>query len=220
MIAYVLFKVRHSMEDEDSDRAPRWVRISRARVAQGDSDYIGKGVKLAVNGFSEALSYMAELTLDIREILIQTDAAKALVEVSLDLIRAATDDNFVNGVRAMVGEQPGDNPLGSVGPVLDDINEYLGYIPEPDDLEALGHELYRLLCVEQLAIPKNNDLEVDEGAIGPATASHLDIDNSGKARLLQWAYSEGLTTHGLGTMADPESDEAELWAHWRNCGSP
>ena len=109
LLAYVLFKVRHSIEDDNPSRAPRWVRIARARAAQGSSDFIGKGVKLAVNGFAESLSYMTELVLDIRELLIQTDAAKALTEVSLDLIRAATDDNFVDGVRALVGEQPGDS---------------------------------------------------------------------------------------------------------------
>ncbi len=211
LLAYILFKVRHSLEDQEGDRAPRWIRISRARVAQGESDYIGRGVKVAINGFAEALSYMAELTLDLKEVLLQTDAAKALAEVSLDLIRAATDDNFVNGVRALVGEPPGDNPLSVVGTTLDDINRYLGYIPEPEDLEGLGHELYRLLSVEQLALPRDNDLEVDENAIGPDTSSHLDIASSGKIRWLEWAFAEGLTTHGLGTRESPESESYELF---------
>src|SRR5512136_2852941 len=85
LIAYVLFKVRHSLEDvEEAGKVPRWVRIARARQAQGSQDYIAQGVRAAINGFAEALSYMAELTLDIQEVLVQTDAAKALIEVSSD----------------------------------------------------------------------------------------------------------------------------------------
>ena len=122
LIAYLLFKVRHSIEDEEeAGRAPRWVRIGRARTAQGSTDYIGLGVKAGINGFAEALSYLMELTLDIKEVLVQTDAGKALVEVSADLIKGATDDNFVNGVRNLIGEQPGDNPISGVGEIVDQI---------------------------------------------------------------------------------------------------
>src|SRR5512146_691008 len=109
LIAYVLFKVRHSLEDiEEAGKPARWIRIARARQAQGPQDYIAQGVRGAINGFAEALSYMVELALDIKEILVQTDAAKALIEVSADFIKAATDKTFVDGVRAIVGEPPGD----------------------------------------------------------------------------------------------------------------
>ncbi|HVE85583.1 MAG TPA: peptidoglycan-binding domain-containing protein [Myxococcales bacterium] len=212
LIAYVLFKVRHSLEDiEEAGRAPRWIRIARARQAQGSSDFIGQGVRAAINGFAEALSYLVELTLDIQEVLVQTDAAKALVEVSADFIKAATDDTFVNGVRAIVGEQPGDNPLSGVGPVLDSIKRYLGYIPDPDDVKVLGHELYRLLCIEQEALPRAaTSCLVDEGAITVTSSHHISVDKSGKIRLLQWAFNEDLTTFGLGDKAHPEDEKLAL----------
>lgn len=212
LIAYVLFKVRHSLEDvEEAGRPPRWIRIARARQAQGASDYIAQGVRAAINGFAEALSYLVELTLDIQEVLVQTDAAKALVEVSADFIKAATDDNFVNGVRAIVGEQPGDNPLSGVGPVLDTIKRYLGYIPDPDDVKVLGHELYRLLCIEQEALPRAaSSCLVDEGVLAVGTSHHVDVDKSGKIRLLQWAFNEDLTTYGLGDKAKPEEEKQAL----------
>ena len=212
LIAYVLFKVRHSLEDiEEAGRPPRWIRIARARQAQGSSDYIAQGVRGAINGFAEALSYLVELTLDIQEVLVQTDAAKALVEVSADFIKAATDDNFVNGVRAIVGEQPGDNPLSGVGPVLDTIKRYLGYIPDPDDVKVLGHELYRLLCVEQEVLPRApTSCLVDEGVVTASASHHISVEKSGKIRLLQWAFNEDLTTFGLGDKAKPEEEKHAL----------
>ena len=83
LIAYVVFRLRHALEDPDPDGgAPRWVRIARAMDTQGSADVVGKVVKLGVNGLAEALSYMIELTLDMEELLIQTDAAKALTNLS------------------------------------------------------------------------------------------------------------------------------------------
>ena len=153
LLAYVLFKVRQSLEEEEPKRAPRWVRVVRAREAQGSADVIGKAVKAAVGGFTAALSFVVELTLDIRELLVQTDAAKALVEVSADLLIAVTSKEFTDGVRALVGEPPGDNPLSGVGKVFEEIKKHLGYIPEPDDIAGVGHELYRLLCIIQRPLP-------------------------------------------------------------------
>jgi hypothetical protein len=212
LIAYVLFKVRHSLEDvEQPGRPPRWIRIARTREARGSSDYISIGVKKAVDGVAEGLAYLAELTLDIREILVQTDAAKALLEVSLDMIKAFTDDNFVNGLKALIGEEPGANPISGVGTTIDDIKKYLGYIPEPDDVIALGHELYRLLCIEQVPLPRlTSDCAVEEVAAVKAT-SQIDLAKSGKIRLLQWAFEQGTTTFGLGTKDKPEDEKHDLF---------
>ncbi|MCG8422773.1 MAG: peptidoglycan-binding protein [Proteobacteria bacterium] len=212
LIAYLLFKVRHSLEDIDEPgRPPRWVRIARARQAQGESDYIGRGVKAGIDGFSTALSYMIELTLDIREILVQTDAGKALVEVSADLIKAATDDNFVNGVRALVGQAPGSNPLSGVGATIDDIKKYIDYIPDPEDVAGMGHELYRLMCIEQLPFPRNPAGDINTGEISAATSEHLNVDSTGKVRLMQWAFSSDTPVYGLGSKEQPESEEHAIF---------
>lgn len=211
LIAYLLFKVRHSMEDvEEAGRAPRWVRIARIRQAQGDSDVIGKGVKLGINGFAEAISYMLELTIDLKELLLQTDAGKALVEVSAELIQAATSEAFQNGVRSLVGQPPGGDALGGVSDAIGKIKEYMDYIPEPDDVDGMGHELYRLLCLEQLAIPTKADGSVDETKLPAVSSEHVVMHNSGKLRLIQWALSSDITTHGLGTKSNPESDKYAL----------
>jgi hypothetical protein len=83
LVAYLLFKVRHSLEDvERANRPPRWVRVARAREAK--AEVIGGGIATITHGFATGVSFMAELVLDLREILVQTDAGKALLEVSLD----------------------------------------------------------------------------------------------------------------------------------------
>lgn len=212
LIAYLLFKVRHSLEDvQEQDRAPRWVRISRARTAQGENDYIGRGVKEAVNGFAEALSYLVELALDVQEVLIQTDAAKAIIEVSADFIAAATDDEFVNGIRTLVNEPAdGDNPLGGVGTAIEEIKSYLGYIPEPDDVLTVGHQLFRLLGIVQRELPLSGT-GIDDSEIDSSTTSHIVRDASGKVRLMQWAFGGGTTTFGLGPKESPEEESVDLF---------
>lgn len=213
LLAYVLFKVRQSLEEEEPKRAPRWVRVVRAREAQGSADVIGKAVKAAVGGFTAALSFVVELTLDIRELLVQTDAAKALVEVSADLLIAVTSKEFTDGVRALVGEPPGDNPLGGVGAVFEEIKKHLGYIPEPDDIAGVGHELYRLLCIVQRPLPTKIDggkIVVDETKIPPGELDHIDIDITGKLRLFQWAYAKDYTVRGLGPKDNPEGLEQPI----------
>lgn len=212
LIAYLLFQVRHSLEDPgDMGRAPRWIRISRARNATGPSDYIALGVREAINGFSEALSYMVELTLDIQELLVQTDAAKALVEVTADFIKEATSENFIRGIETVVGTRITDpanpNPLGGVGNIMDSIKQYMGYIPDPDDVRTLGHELFMLLSIKQLPFPRLANGGVDESKLPPNTATHVNLDESGKLRLLQWAFGQDLTVFGLGTKANPEEDK-------------
>lgn len=212
LIAYLLFQVRHSLEDPgDSGRAARWIRIARARNAQGASDYIAKGVREAINGFAEALSYMVELTLDIQELLVQTDAAKALVEVTADFIKEATSENFIKGVETVVGTRITDpsnpNPLGGVGNIMDSIKQYMGYIPDPDDVRTLGHELYLLLNITQLPIPRLANGAVDESKLPPSTDTHINVDLSGKLRELQWSFNHDLTVFGLGTKDHPEEDQ-------------
>lgn len=215
LIAYLLFQVRHSLEDPgEAGRAPRWVRIARARDAQGPTDYIAKGVREAINGFSEALAYMVELTLDLQELLVQTDAAKALVEVTADFIQEATSENFIRGIETVVGTRITDpnnpNPLGGVGNIMDSLKQYMGYIPDPDDVRTLGHELYRLLCIEQLPLPRLANGRVDESKLPASTALHVDVEGSGKLRLLQWAFNQDLTVFGLGPKERPEEESFAL----------
>jgi hypothetical protein len=210
LLAYVLFKVRHALEDrEDADRPPRWVRI--ARGAQYKQEALGSIVSGAVNGMAETLSYMVELTLDLEELLFQTDAAKAIAEVVLRMINAMTDQSFQAGIQALVGA----NSLGDLGTVLNTVNgatnqieDYLEYIPEPEDVRGLGHELYRMLAITQKKFPRNADGTVNINDTDIEGTDHLVQDDSGKVRLIAWSYAHGVTSRGLGPN---EANEEELF---------
>jgi len=209
LLAYVFYKVRQSLEEDDPRRAPRWVRIIRAREAQGSADIIGKGVKKAIEGILLAFAHVAELVLDIQELLVQTDAAKALLEVSADLLTAVTSQEFINGVEGLMGQEASSsNPLGSVSGFFQTIKDKAQFIPEPDDVRCVGHELFRLLCVVQRPLPillGEGTVVVNEAGTELTGGDHIDIHGTGKLRLFQWAYALKYTVHGLGPKDKPES---------------
>lgn len=199
-MAYVLFHVRHALEDlEEAGRPPRWVRVARA--APEKQEFLGNIVSLAVNGIAETTSLLAELTLDIEELLVQTDAAKAISDVMLRMIQAMTDEDFQDGVASLAGQ----DTLGRIQGAMDTINnaatqaeKYLQYIPEPEDVHGMGHELFRLLCVVQHAMPRTPDNAIDAANPQLTGADHLVQNDSGKVRLMAWAYGHGVETHSLG----------------------
>ncbi|MGB1017156.1 MAG: hypothetical protein ACPG4T_23670, partial [Nannocystaceae bacterium] len=209
LLAFVFYKLRQSLEEEDPRRAPRWVRIIRAREAQGSADLIGKGVKKAIEGILLAFAHVAELVLDIQELLVQTDAAKALLEVSADLLTAVTSQEFVHGVEGLLGQEASSsNPLGSVSGFFQTIKDKAKFIPEPDDVRCVGHELYRLLSIVQRPLPillDDGAVVINENAPELAGTDHIDIHGTGKLRLFQWAYDLKFTIQGLGPKDKPES---------------
>jgi hypothetical protein len=210
LMAYVLFQVRHALEDfEEAGRPPRWVRVARA--APEKQEFLGNIVSLAVNGIAETTSLLADLTLEIEELLYQTDAAKAIGEVMLRMIQAMTDQTFQDGVRNLAGE----GTLTNVKGAMDTINnaatqaeKYLKYIPEPEDVHGMGHELYRLLCIVQRAMPRTADNAIDTANPELTGIDHLVQNESGKVRLMAWAYGHGIETHSIGAS---ETGKKELF---------
>lgn len=199
LIAYVLFKARHALEDLDGDRPPRWVRICRGREFQGEA--LANLVSTAVGGLAGAVSFMAELTLDIEELLLQTDAAKAIAETSLELVAAATSPEFTAGIDTLLGgdlDESVASALSGINGAAANIQSYLDYIPEPHDVRQLGHEIYRLLCIVQQPMPLDPDGRIDLGADELDGEDHLLIDQCGKVRLCAWAYGRAVRTRGLG----------------------
>jgi len=144
---------------------------------------------------------MADLTIRIEELLIQTDAAKAIAEVTVDFIQAASSAEFAAAISVLVG--PSFSP--DVTDALDDINAaaqnietYLDYIPEPEDVRSLGHEIYRLLCVVQNEFPREADGSIETANPELTGVDHIDTDASGKVRLCAWAYGRRVRARGLG----------------------
>jgi IS5 family transposase len=79
---------------------------------------------------------------------------------------------------------------------------FVDKIPEPEDLELIGKELYGLLCVEQLPL--------DEAGLGKTTEKHVNMTTSGKLRLLELALNKSIKIRGLGKDKSGELDIAYL----------
>ena len=203
-IALLMQSVRESLEGiKRPGQAPRWVRIARIRDYQGETDYISKGVIPAVDkGLAFTIVYLSYLTLQAKDLLFQADAAKALVEVSGEILKTVTKDEFTQSLAEVVGQKGVSNPLSGAGGVIDTVMTFVDKIPEPEDLELIGKELYGLLCVEQLPL--------DENGLGKATEKHINMMTSGKLRLLEMALNKSIKIRGLGKDKNGEQDVAFL----------
>jgi hypothetical protein len=213
LLAYLLFRVRRGLEDiEQAGQPPRWLRMARLgpQVTAPNPPVMANGVASVVKAFTTSLNWMAEATLDLRELLITTDAAKATAEAALRLLRTSNSPEFVNGLKnilpaSAVAELQ--SIAQSVDGVLGDIENILTYIPEPDDVNRMAHELYRLLCIVQRPVPYAADgVSFDLTEIRPDTQDHVDVGNTGKIRLINWALDAKTTTRGLGDNEDQSYD--------------
>lgn len=226
LLAYIVFKVRHALEtQEEPGRPPRWVRISRG--AKYKDEIIGKGVGYAVQGLAESVSFLTELTLDLEELLYQTDAAAAIAEVVLKMVSAVGDDQFKNGVIALLDDDPNDGQdppiatdinsvLSDIQGAVQDIERVLDYIPTPEDVRSLGHEFYRLMCLVQENFPRdaNNAIDTNDGDLTDPE-KQINISQTGKIWPCVWAYNvkakddelKHVKARGLGT---DEANEVEL----------
>ena len=219
LLAYLLFRVRRGLEDiEQAGQPPRWLRMARLgpQVTSPNPPVMANGVAAVVRAFTTSLNWMAEATLDLRELLITTDAAKATAEAALRLLRTSSSPEFVNGLSTILPASAVaelQSIAQSVDGVLGDIENILTYIPEPDDVNRMAHELYRLLCIVQRPVPYGADgVSFDLTEIRPDTLDHIDLANTGKIRLINWALDEKTTTRGLGPAEDQSLDLYRLGA--------
>ncbi|TJZ64259.1 peptidoglycan-binding domain-containing protein [Chitiniphilus eburneus] len=200
-LALLLEAVRVSLEASKApNKAPRWVRIVRVRDFKEDT--IASVVTTMAGGLVTALGYMQRFALDATDLLIQGDAAKALVEVSAEFVKKATSKEFINALELAIGQEPSaDSPIGSVAGVVDQIVKIADKVPEPEDLEVIGRELYKLLAI---------DLKPADDAVDATTTDHIEIDTTGKLRLLQWGLGTTFKVQNFGKGATPS--EAVLTA--------
>ena len=198
-VGMLLSAVRSSLEAaKRPDQSPRWVRIDRVRQfadpKTGDADVIAKGVMTAMGAVTTAISYLQRFTLDATDLLIQGDAAKALVEVSADLVKQATSLEFINALEVAVGQDPStSSPIGDVGGIIDKIVAIADKVPEPEDLKVIGAQRYLLLAIEQLST----------GTVDDTTLVHVDVAKTGKLRLLHWGFWQAYKVQNLGKGKNP-----------------
>jgi hypothetical protein len=203
-VALLLKSVRTALENpREGKQTPRWVRIGRIRNFQGETDSISTILIPAVDGFTFAMFYLGDLTLRAKDLLIQADAATALVEVSAELLKTITTDEFASSLSAIVGEEKVSNPLKDGGTYINKAVDIVKRVPTPEDLDVMGAELYALLCIEQLPL---GDANIDKAE------RHLDINKSGKLRLLQLALSKPVRVRGLGKSKTGEQNITYLGA--------
>jgi hypothetical protein len=182
-IALMFKSVREALEGvKHPGQAPRWVRVARIRAFQGSTDYISQGVIPAIDkGFIFTIMHLADLTLKAKDLLFQADSAKALIEVSGEMLKTVTTDEFAQSLTAVVGQEGVSNPLKQAGGFIGTVLEFVDKIPEPEDLKSIGDELYALLCIEQLPL--------DEASLSNGSEYHINVAVSGKVRLLQMALT-------------------------------
>ena len=198
-VALLMQGITDSLEASSrTGSARRWVRIVRVReYLQGeDKGLIAQGVDKGITAFIDGMAYVQRFTLLARDLLRQGDAVKALFEVSADFIDTVADPEFINAITAVVdGPQvsTGDNPLAIIRSGTAEARKYVDKVPEPEDLDLIGQQLYRMLVVVQLP-PEAND--ADHAKLAAAN-QHIDLQLTGKLRLLQWGLAHPFTVRDV-----------------------
>lgn len=203
-IAQLLQSLRESLEGSKSPgQAPRWVRIARIRAYRGDTDFISNAVIPAVDkALAFTVLYLASLTLQARDLLYQADSAKALVETSGEMLQIVTTEEFTQALAEAIDQKGVVNPLREASAAIDKVTTFVDKVPDPADLDLICKELYGLLCLEQLPL--------DEAGLGAATETHLNLQTTGKIRLLQMALDKSIRIRGLGKSKQGEQELAFL----------
>ncbi|ACY14093.1 Peptidoglycan-binding domain 1 protein [Haliangium ochraceum DSM 14365] len=202
LIAYIFFHLRHALEDvEEMGRPPRFARIARA--APEKDEFLGAIVSKVANGVAETISLVAHLTLELEKGLTQADAIGASIGVVAQMLDAVAKPEFQNGVQELIGSSKADeiqNAAATIKNLSDNAKQFEAIIPGPEDLKSLGHELYRLLCIVQKPLPRRSSEDrVDAENPDLQGPDHVSMLETGKARLMAWAYAHGVETYALGT---------------------
>ena len=200
-IALILESVRVSLENAKEDgKAPRWIRMVRIREFQGGSDYISKAVIPVLGGLNTAMWFLMNLTLQAKDMLTQADAAKAMWEVSSEMLNVVASDEFATAIAKVINPNAGDqtSPLSGISSVLKEVDGFVDRIPSPEDLELLGNEFFRLLSVELLPL--------DASDLNDKTELHINLNTTGKLRLIQMGLGTSMTVRGLGADKNGTQD--------------
>lgn len=177
VLAHLLMTTRVSLEgSKHSSDPPRFVRIARINaddIPEEKETSIEKIATAGVEGLNATISNMIELALTAKKLFGKTDSLKALIEVVLALFKEGAKLSFTDEAAALFKFPSGRILPTEVDETLDKIEKYLDFIPAPEDLDRIGHELYRMACV----VHKNGN--------------GLDVELSGKVRVLQWSFGLG-----------------------------
>ncbi|WP_422362268.1 peptidoglycan-binding domain-containing protein [Reichenbachiella sp.] len=198
-IAYLFMVMRESIEGtRDENDYPRYVRIVRPKSDTGAQDtwveYISETTRIGVQGLTFIMAKFVDLTLYGRSMLVGIDSLVALLEVALQTIGTATNREFLDALKKSF-TPPSDGaqviPIstdGADGGMSSDwatkAQEYLKYIPSPQDLDRIGYELYMLARVMY-----------KDGPGADEKLKQFNLIDSGKLRVMAWAYQLNWNVH-------------------------
>ncbi|WP_020394492.1 hypothetical protein [Thiolinea disciformis] len=178
-----------NIQGSETEQMTKWQRIARL------NEYLSyENNELKSDAFSEKLANGIGYTIDalafiqcyvfvMEEFLKKGDSLKAMWEVSSELLtemlKKSTFEDIQNMAEAILSNDKNLAQKGShneedeymipgIKPVIDGLNKYVEIIPEPEDIEVIKKALYELLVIKY----------TEDGLI--------DIDKTGKIRLLQW----------------------------------
>lgn len=178
VLAHLLMTTRLSLENpREGGELPRYVRIARINsddtTPQGAVSFLEKITETGTEGLVLTISKMIELALQARKLFGETDSVKALVEVVLQLFKEGSKLSVTPDAAKLFNLSADSNNRvfpKYVENTLTEIEKYIDFIPAPEDLDRIGHELYRMACI----VYKKDRT--------------IDLNLTGKVRLLQWSF--------------------------------
>ena len=188
--------------------APRYVRIARLRPflkpAKPADEKVAGVMADGVGYFIQGMGYILKYGLKLQDLLIQGDAGKALFETASALVKTVTQEEFLKTIvelnttmldNSSLSLDGLKNTMAPVASGIDTVNKYVGFIPEPRDLDMIGQQLYRMLVIEMVAAPGTDaDLTKETTAI--------DMQKTGKLRLIHWALNRPFKPIDSGATTD------------------
>lgn len=170
-LAVLLEGLGDSLESAATARSPlpRWVRISRVRPYKAET--IGGIVATGTTALCNGIKSMQELAYKAEEILLQGDGLVALSDVALDVVKEVSNPEFQEALTTGIGISGTSlNALNALNAPITEVQSWINKVPTEEDLWMVKTQLARLLKVAHTAEGK------------------LDLENTGKIRLLEWAY--------------------------------
>lgn len=200
-VAWVLFQLNQALNEAPSGRAPRWVRLARGRRIQ--SEGLGPALVAALGVVQDLIALLHELMLDLEELLVYLDPSRALAELILQAARAATAPDLGDAL-ALLLEDPGvRTSLAEARAEVERVDQWVNFVPEPSDVRVIGGQLFQLLCVPSLPVPRRGG-GVNADAL-PVMGPYVSGLIAGRLRILLWAFDRPVTVRGYGPHDAPES---------------
>ena len=185
LVMFVRMSLEGNSEGSPLPRYQRILRINSVVVENDDSfvnkvakDFIKPTVSIISEGLIRAVNSLIDLTIDAKDLITATDSLVAEGEVMLNLIKRVAEEQILQSLALAVDPHGDLYDAGrfkmppEVAENLSKAEDFLANFPTPDDLDFLGHELYRLACIIHKAV----DVP--------------DIDAMGKVRILQFGFKK------------------------------